>query len=151
MNIFLLDSDITTCASYYIDRHVVKIRAEIVQMLSLAHKKGAYYNHPMSIWVRDTTFNYNWAAQLGLALCKEKDFRYGEKPQKCLTSIKNLLKLSVSHPNTGVPFPQCMPEHIRCDDPIEAYRRYYIECKSTDKNGNRMDKWTKRERPAWYI
>ena len=38
MNIFLLDWDVTKCAEYHVDRHVVKMCTEVAQILSTAHR-----------------------------------------------------------------------------------------------------------------
>lgn len=38
MNIFWLDFDVTKCAQYHCDRHVVKIILELAQMLCTAHR-----------------------------------------------------------------------------------------------------------------
>lgn len=38
MNIFALDNDVTKCAEYHVDRHVVKMILEYSQLLSTAHR-----------------------------------------------------------------------------------------------------------------
>lgn len=38
MNIFALDDDVTKCAEYHVDRHVVKMILEYSQLLSTAHR-----------------------------------------------------------------------------------------------------------------
>ncbi len=38
MNIFYLDSDVKTCATYHNDKHVVKMILEYAQLLSTAHR-----------------------------------------------------------------------------------------------------------------
>jgi hypothetical protein len=38
MNIFALDHDVTKCAEYHVDRHVVKMILEYSQLLSTAHR-----------------------------------------------------------------------------------------------------------------
>lgn len=38
MNIFLLDYDVSTCAQYHMDRHVIKMILEYAQLLSTAHR-----------------------------------------------------------------------------------------------------------------
>jgi hypothetical protein len=40
--------------------------------------------------------------------------------------------------------PQCMPDHCKQDDVVDAYRKYYIE----EKKG--FAKWTKRKTPDWF-
>jgi hypothetical protein len=38
MNIFYLDNDVTKCAEYHVDKHVVKMILEYAQLLSTAHR-----------------------------------------------------------------------------------------------------------------
>ena len=42
------------------------------------------------------------------------------------------------------PIPQCMPEDVKGEDSVEAYRNYYRVYK------RRFAKWTKREIPEWF-
>jgi hypothetical protein len=47
----------------------------------------------------------------------------------------------------GTPHPQCMPEEYKCafDDPVHAYRRYYVNDKKD------IAKWEKsRLMPKWF-
>ena len=39
--------------------------------------------------------------------------------------------------------PQCMPDKYKCEDPVQAYRNYYLGEKMY------MAVWTEREVPAW--
>ena len=38
MNIFVLDTDITKCAEYHVDRHCVKMITELNQLMSTTHR-----------------------------------------------------------------------------------------------------------------
>ena len=59
MNIFYLDKDQAKAASYFYDKHKVKMILESAQMLCTAHHhygngdnvpyKKAHYNHPLSL------------------------------------------------------------------------------------------------------
>jgi hypothetical protein len=43
------------------------------------------------------------------------------------------------------PHPQCMPDEYKCDDPVLAYRKYYVNDKKD------IAKWERsRPIPNWY-
>ena len=92
MNIFFLHFDPKTCAQMHVDKHVVKMILESVQLLSSAHHMTAenndtkfkppykltHKNHPSSVWVRKSLSNYNWLLELTKELCEEYTFRYSK-------------------------------------------------------------------------
>lgn len=99
MNIFFLHRDPKTCATFYFNRHCVKIILEIAQMLYACHwvlqtddiwkdkhqtqlqldpYRKTHVNHPTSKWIRHKIENYRYACQLGLELCYEYTRRYGK-------------------------------------------------------------------------
>ena len=80
MNIFYLDKNPTVAASYFYDKHKVKMILECAQMLCTAHialgnedvpYKKSHLNHPSSVWVRANKENYQWLYDHMLALGKE--------------------------------------------------------------------------------
>ena len=92
MNLFILSTDPKECAEYMIDKHVVKIILEAVQMLSTAIQlvdpemaalvpvslyKISHRNHPVSVWVRESLDNYLWTLALVRAMHEEWKYRYG--------------------------------------------------------------------------
>ena len=149
MNIFYLDPDPRVCATYHVDRHVIKMILETAQLLCTAHwetggeapYRSTHKNHPSAIWARQNTNNYKWLCQLGLELCKEYTHRYGKthKTQQHLEwlteNIPNL-PLGVMTPPTPA-----MPEAFITDDILESYQKYY-------KFGKKhLHNWKKREKP----
>ena len=81
MNIFVTDPDPTVSARVLPDKHIVKMPLETCQMLSIVcseewghnygkiHRndgqpyktsKGAFRNHPCTIWANDTLANALW-------------------------------------------------------------------------------------------
>ena len=45
----------------------------------------------------------------------------------------------------ATPHPQCMPDEYKCDDPVLAYRKYYVNDKKD------IAKWERsRPIPNWY-
>lgn len=152
MNIFVLDKDITFCAQYHCDKHVVKQILETTQLLCTAHHiwgtedvpyRKTHYNHPCAIWTRESKENYLWTLEFGISLCGEYTYRYG-KVHKCVS----VLDWCLNHPPLAeklefTPFALAMPDEYKCDDPVQSYRNYYNGAK------RHLFKWTKREVPEW--
>ena len=62
------------------------------------------------------------------------------------TYLKKYAPSADKFPSTGLtPFALAMPVECKCEDPIEAYRKYY---QTPDKQ--KIASWKKREKPAWY-
>ena len=108
MNIFALSKCPRKAAQYLIDKHVVKMILESVQMLCTAfvlvappealaelEKKVKLYkpchkNHPCTIWARERKVNFVWLCCLASQIGKEYTFRY-KKTHKSEKLIKPLL------------------------------------------------------------
>ena len=100
MNIFYLDSDPVKAAQIQYNKHVVKMILESAQMLCTAHHhydedtdvpyKKAHYNHPSTIWTRESDDHYMWLFDHMCALGKEYTKRYG-KTHLSITKCKEPL------------------------------------------------------------
>jgi hypothetical protein len=162
MNLFILSLNPTECASQMMDKHVIKIILEAVQMLCTAKRvldpedpicdslyKMAHKNHPVTIWVRSSIENYMWTLDLVDAMHSEWQYRYEHCKQHKSLSIAMMLRENPpkQFPETGLtPFAKAMPEEYkRIEDPIEAYKAYYC---SEEKR--RIATWKKREKPHWF-
>ena len=177
MNIFILDNDITKCAEYHCDKHLIKMILESAQLLCTAHWISEYvghiprkltseewnevkkhktieprpfaylptmHNHPCSIWVRESLDNYEWLYCLSLALDEEYGVRYGKSHKSVRDCI--LLLPDISIPRRGLtPFAQAMPDSLKGENAVEAYRRFYHKDKAT------FAAWTGRSKPEWWI
>jgi hypothetical protein len=145
MNIFFLSKNPKEAAIYHCDKHVVKMIVETAQLLYAAHwilgtsredlpenaYKLTHKNHPCSVWARDSLTNYLWLCSLGWWLCKEYTFRYGKTHKTeahILWLFKNTPKQIPYHLTMTEPA-QAMPDEYKENDPIEAYRKFYIESK----------------------
>jgi hypothetical protein len=141
MNIFFLDFDPQTAARFHCDKHVVKMILETAQLLYCAHwmidasvllptaYRKTHPNHPCAVWTRESLANYNWLADLGLALCEEFVFRYGHA-HKTHAHIAWLAVHPPAIPNLGITeIRQAMPDIYKRPNPIEAYRTFYRENK----------------------
>lgn len=152
MNIFFLDRNQTKCAEYHYDTHVVKMILESAQLLSTAHHlagdggpyKKTHDNHPSAVWVRSSVHHYFWLYNLMIELGKEYTHRFG-KVHKTIADHEQTLSYFPRYIKAGEwqDPPQAMPDYCRKDDPVEAYRQYYL----TEKID--LMKYTNRDAPSW--
>lgn len=158
MNIFFLDWNPKIAALYAVDKHIVKMILESVQLLYSAYHlcdpkllekcpytpyRLTHKNHPCAKWVRESYSNFYWLLILSWEYCKEYTFRY-EKVHACQ---KHVLWMIHNLPNIPkVPFTspaQAMPDKYKDNDPVQAYKNYYI--------GEKLHfaRYTKRTVPVW--
>jgi hypothetical protein len=156
MNIFVLDEDPVIAAQYHNDKHVVKMILESVQMLSTAYRfhnpqnsnesiyRSTHVNHPCTLWVKESKHNFRWLVKLTYALHREWNLRYNHsKTHKSMRIIDDLS--CRNFPDIGLtPFAQAMPDDVKQENPVLAYRDYYINYKQ------HLAKWTNRIPPFWY-
>lgn len=152
MNIFVVDQDPRQAATCLVDRHVVKMVLETAQMMCSVFPEGeapyrrTHYNHPCAVWARERLDNYEWLYHHGSALSSEFTFRFGKEHKSsaviewCMAKATRSLFRSDGH---MTPFAQAMPDEYKAEDPIVAYRRYYILAKA------HLHQWTRREAPDW--
>jgi hypothetical protein len=140
MNLFYLDRDPITAASYHYDKHKVKMVLEAAQMLCTAHHcygdeelkdlipyKQAHLNHPSTIWVRRSRTTYFWAYEYMMALGREYTKRYG-KEHLTIIKCRNFLSQYPKYiqGDDWCEPPQCMPDEYKVEgDSISAYWNYY--------------------------
>lgn len=156
MNIFILDHDLTKCAQYHTNKHVVKMLVEYTQLLSTtcrivginAGYKLTHANHPCAKWTRESLSNWLWLRKLVAELNEEWKWRYTHlRNHKSYDMAMSLpyAKLIPKLPNIGLtPFPQAVPSDCKHEDPIVAYRNYYKKYKQ------HLAQWTKRTMPKWF-
>ena len=124
------------------DKHVVKMLLETSQLLCTAHRelddnsfaddaglyKATHKNHPSAVWVRQSRSNYRWTYALLIALCKEYTLRYGKTHKTQRLGIVGSLRRCPDNLPVGyfTAPPQCMPPEFHCDNPVKAYRDYYL-------------------------
>lgn len=178
MNIFFLDPDPKTCAEMHVDKHVVKMVIEYAQLMSTAHRvldgqeyydltangrrikrwrmkdekyenglmKASHVNHPSGVWCRSNKQNYIWLNRLWYYLLLEYTHRYG-KNHACAKYMDYLYSWpqNISDGEFYPPTP-AMPDDCKiAGDSLGSYHKYYVERKF------HLSKWTKREKPNWYI
>jgi len=166
MNIFILDNDIQKNVQYYCNKHCIKMILESVQILCTILNerelrttyKSTHKNHPCVKWANESYANFYYLYELIDNLNIEYKHRFNKIiDHKSFTMLNTffegivenpyiLWKFINSFPTQGqTPFVQCMPDQYKCDDPVQAYRNYYIGEKQ------HIAKWTKRNIPEWFI
>jgi len=157
MNIFVTSPCPTKSAQVLPDKHIVKMPLETCQMLSIvasdkwghgfgtlpkadgtpyATEKGAFRNHPCTIWANEFVNNWQWLIAHGFALCEEYKSRYG----KVHTCLKTLLVAREIFPTADpqgrsgketTPFVRAMPDEYKLDTSIDTFTAYkmYIASK----------------------
>lgn len=106
-------------------------------------------HHPCARWVRETSGNYFWAAQLALELAKEYEYRYpGKGPHSCRAHAEWLLKnLPAQIPNEKrTEFVQAMEDRFKHKNPVIAYRTYYVVSKGNERG---LLHYTRRNEPEF--
>ncbi len=89
--------------------------------------KATHFNHPCSIWARESLENYDWLYEYFEALSKEYTKRFG-KTHLSWAKLGDILAIP---PQNALlePFtepPQAMPAEYHVEgDSIEAYHKYY--------------------------
>ena len=157
MNIFVTDPDPYKSAIVLPDKHIVKMPLECCQMLSIvasdkwghgfgtlpkadgtpyATEKGAFRNHPCTIWAGEFVLNWRWLIRHGLALCEEYSNRYS-KIHSCLPTLAHADKIFPRADPAGrsgkepKPFVRAMPKEYKFDTSISTFDAYkmYIASK----------------------
>jgi hypothetical protein len=161
LNIFFLSSQPRLAARYQIDRHVVKMPTESMQILStvcrvyLKRSKDAWFkathpNHPCVKWAVMSQDNFYWLMELTRYLCEEYSFRYGRVHESSfgLKFVNRSLKYL---PDIGFTRPALtMADECKIGSPVASYREFYRTHKKYDRSGRVMAVWSKREAPYWW-
>lgn len=166
MNIFHLSNCPTESAIWQHDKHVVKMVLETAQLLSQAvrltpewqpffERKQVYrvthQHHPSARWTRRSVPNLFWLAKHGIALSDEYSHRFWRR-HKSATIIHYVADKIGALPSLEcddlTPFAQAMPLEYKRDDPVTAYREYYLAEKVHVDS-----KWTHRraDLPDWLF
>lgn len=156
MNIFVLDTDINSCAAAHCDKHVVKMIVEYCQLLSTTcHVHGisteemykkTHVNHPCAAWVRESSANYNYLLELTIALLDQYTLRYGKVHASSRLIPLFIDKISEVPIGKGslTPFAIVVNNENRLmADAVSEYRHLY---KTTKRD---MCTW-KTEAPSWF-
>ena len=168
MNIFCIDKDPIQSAKWLCDQHCNKMVLESAQMVANCFseqvlesapttkrsttRKYSYWNHPCSIWARETLGNLDWLLRHSLAMEVERLDR-GFNPHFSAEFLhwayENILKSANDLSLEQTPFAIAINEAMSCrqeatfesSDEVGKYRLYY-----------KLDKpfatW-KKNKPLW--
>ena len=148
MNIFVTDPSPHVSAQVLPDKHIVKMPLETCQMLSIVcsdkwghsygelHRldgqpykteKGAFRNHPCTVWANQSLINTWWLVAHGIGLCQEYTHRYGKTHscQKTIEEAQSIIPFGYQH--TPETFTFAGPDQFKYDKTIDiftAYKKY---------------------------
>ena len=152
MNIFVTDPSPHVSAQVLPDKHIVKMPLETCQMLSIVcsdkwghnygelHRldgqpykteKGAFRNHPCTIWANESLINTWWLVAHGIGLCKEYTHRY-KKVHSCQKTIEEAQSIiPFGYHNTPSSFVFAGPDQFKHNKTIDIFTayKYYIASK----------------------
>lgn len=165
MNIFMLCKNPTAAAQFHNDKHTVKMLLEYPQILSTAHflcdgpntlfYKPTHKGHPSVKWAAASVHNYRWLWYLWHDLHEEYRFRYGaNKTHKAWADLGATLKTppkNISSLEVPMTREYQAVGDMKQDDPVAAYRDYYIKTKQVTSAGKPMAIWSRRGTPEWFI
>ena len=114
--------------------------------------KACHFNHPSTIWTRESKANYDWHYKHFIGLCDEYTYRYG-KVHSTDTKLREILKTLPNNIKTGkTQFklamssnPECVVNGLGGTDAVESYKNFY----QTKQERFKMV-LTKRETPQWF-
>lgn len=90
--------------------------------------KSQHFNHPCSIWLRESKANYEWLYTHFIALGQEYEKRYGKK-HASIVKLADLLRVAPKN-IPDVPFTEpaqaVLEQYKFKGHPIIAYQNYYI-------------------------
>ena len=150
MNIFVTSSDPKESAKVLPDKHIVKMPLECCQMLAIIYskwyydwgtlskkngepyetKKGAFRNHPCTVWAAENHYNTAWLIQHGCALAVEYRHRYGKDHscEKTLFEAKRIFqreaKKAITCHSLAENFARAMPDEFKHDTSIDTFTAY---------------------------
>lgn len=112
--------------------------------------RPCHIHHPCAKWVRESIDNYDFTARLAIELAEEFKFRYPKKgPHACEVHAHWLRwnpPLEIS-PIPQTPFVLAMDDQYKREDPVEAYRNYYL----TAKKDKGLLIYKVRPAPLWVL
>lgn len=169
MNIFVTHPSPKKSAIVLPDKHIVKMPLETCQMLAIVAstewghgfgslykgdgvpyktQKGAFRNHPCTVWANSSPSNWSWLLEHGLHLCHEYTHRYN-KVHSCFKTLVEAKKIfPVESIENVTPFARAMPEEFKYDQSIDTFTAYkkYISSKPWASKNYLRDETRK---PEW--
>jgi len=175
VNIFCTNADPVISAQELCDQHC-RSKMQIESAILLQHcfsnetlksapptKKGTprksgkgYYNHPCSVWTRESKANFEWLVEHALEMFNERNYRWPSSSEHFTKTFIEWCKDNVNKTlhckgTKLTPFAIAINPESKCKavpgfDKMSVQEKYqhYIKL---DKN---FASWTKRSKPSWY-
>lgn len=161
MNLFIPSPIIETSVQSLDDRRLIKMCLETAQLLSTAVRiidedttlpvyKLTHKNHPVAVWVRQTSGNYIYTLNYFKAICDEYSYRF-KKTHKSFSLYPIFVKFITSNEyiplmdSSITPFANCTD--YKTDEVHTAYKKCLTNKWNNDKISPR---WTKRNVPSFF-
>jgi hypothetical protein len=112
--------------------------------------RPCHIHHPCAKWVRESIDNYEFTARLAIELAEEFKFRYPKKGPHACEAHAHWLRWNppVNIPSIcQTPFVLAMDNEYKREDPVEAYRNYYL----TSKKERGLLVYKFRPAPSWVL
>ena len=110
--------------------------------------RPCHIHHPCAKWVRESIDNYDFTARLAIELAIEFKYRY---PKKGAHECEKHAHWLFWNPPMGIPlqpltpFVLAMASEYKKEDPVDAYRNYYL----TAKKERGLLEYKYRPAPLW--
>jgi hypothetical protein len=175
VNIFCTNTDPIVSAKELCDQHC-RSKMQIESAILLQHcfsnetlrsapltKKGThrksgkgYYNHPCSVWTRESKENFQWLVEHALEMFNERDFRWPTSSEHFTKTFIEWCKHNVNKTEHCkgtklTPFAIAINPESKCKT-VPGFEKMSVQEKY--QQYIKMDKdfasWTKRPMPSWY-
>jgi hypothetical protein len=161
MNIFAIEKtpdnkiDWIKSAQSQDNYRVVKMTLESCQLLctglntlygeKVSPYRTTHINHPSTLWVRESSDNFEALIEHTMALLDEYSDRFNKihKCSKVLDTIVDLYDPNMFPQKEGTSLPLCMPDEFIEACPIESYRKFYASKPNI--------RYPKEKIPTWFV
>ena len=93
--------------------------------------KGAFRNHPCTVWANESIVNAWWLVAHGMALCEEYTYRYDKvnSCEKTILEAGGMIPFTMEKPKS---FARAMPDVLKNNRAISTFTAYkeYIRSKT---------------------
>ena len=115
-----------------------------------------YFNHPCSVWTRESKANFEWLVEHALEMFNERDYRWPSSSAHFTKTFiewckDNIDKTAHCKETKLTPFAIAINPESKCKSvpgfenmPVQEKYQHYIKL---DKN---FATWTTRTKPSWY-
>ena len=175
MNIFATNLDPIIAARELCDQHV-RAKMPVESCIMLQHcfdnnallnapktktgkvrkSGGGYFNHPCSVWIRESKENFMWLVDNSLEMCNERMFRWPNSQEhfcrQFLVWAKDNVSLVKCFNKKGLtPFAIAINSESLCRntvnfDSLNETLKYQLYI----KHDKLFATWTKRHKPSWH-